>query len=496
MAKLYDLLDKIRGEIVAKFAALPSKLIIVALIVGVTSAALSLPVLFILGNFQLLRSLAILAFIALLLASFVISLVRFEWGLAMFFLMLPVFSRIEAGLPFELGPVAITPETCFIAVFAFAWLLKSLKRRRMPVVPTKLDWPILLLLLGGVLSLTNAIKPIESSQSLIGGVIQSVALYYIILNNIRYRQQLMTILYAILVGFLIGNAYSVYILWRESYPRLGYIFGNPTREAAFIALSLPLVIALLLIPKARYRRTLNASLMIVGVLMVVSQYLTASRAGMAALLFILIAFLWNRRYRRVAIGVASLGLIAALLFVTFGNIGPAARYGVLVKRLAGDTGFLLGERAYIWKGAIAAIYDQPLFGVGPGNFGEVYPHYMLPEATRVHLSAHDLFLNTWVELGLLSLLALLAILVISFATAITSFRRRREEVSALLSFGLLISLCAGTITSVTGGGLIQTTGLDKLAVPMLFWSLLGFVQVVRNEAFFKPRLVHSQQHSE
>ena len=439
----------------------------------------------ILNNVQLVRNLASLVYIVFLAGSLVISLVRFEWGLALFFMVLPILSRVSGGIFFKLGPVMISAETFFIVVLLFAWILRSLKEKRFTVTSTRLDLPVLLLVSAGILSLANADDPIESSRVFIVGVIQLIVLYYIIVNNIRSHKQIIIILYSAMVGFLIGTAYSIHIFLSRGEQRLGYIWGNSVRGATFVNMLLPLVIALLFIPKTRYKKCINTFLVLVIGIMFMSQYLSASRTGLIGLVFILFAFLWDKRFRRIIWKLTPLIIIVIIiLVVSFGNILLSTMQdGLLYKRLASG-GFLLGGRLNIWKSSIAIIADHPLFGIGPYNFKEIYPSYMLWEESTEYLSAHNLFLQTWIELGFLGLLALLCILVISFREAITNFRHCSNEVSKVLCFALLISLCTIILNSFTNATLIvQTFGVTTLSCATLSWSLLAFIQVLKKERY-------------
>ncbi len=50
------------------------------------------------------------------------------------------------------------------------------------------------------------------------------------------------------------------------------------------------------------------------------------------------------------------------------------------------------ERVQIWTGTWHMFLDHALFGIGPGNFGEVYPEYKLPDEEKHAASPHNLYL--------------------------------------------------------------------------------------------------------
>ncbi len=62
-------------------------------------------------------------------------------------------------------------------------------------------------------------------------------------------------------------------------------------------------------------------------------------------------------------------------------------------------------RIHIWQGVLKAVSDYWLWGSGPGSFGKVYPWYQISNTISVH--AHQLYLQIWLENGIVSLMAYL-----------------------------------------------------------------------------------------
>ena len=74
------------------------------------------------------------------------------------------------------------------------------------------------------------------------------------------------------------------------------------------------------------------------------------------------------------------------------------------------------QRLNYWRTAIAIIKDHPFFGVGPGNFQEVFLKYKIGLSTNTRY-AHNIFLHTWAETGLLGLIALIYLISAFFIKA-------------------------------------------------------------------------------
>jgi len=64
------------------------------------------------------------------------------------------------------------------------------------------------------------------------------------------------------------------------------------------------------------------------------------------------------------------------------------------------------QRLDYWRTAFAVIKAHPLLGVGPGNFHEVFLKYKVGFGTNTQY-AHNIFLHTWAETGILGFMALL-----------------------------------------------------------------------------------------
>jgi len=63
------------------------------------------------------------------------------------------------------------------------------------------------------------------------------------------------------------------------------------------------------------------------------------------------------------------------------------------------------QRLSYWRTCIAAIKDHPFLGIGPGNFQEVFLRYRAGWSTDTRY-AHNIFLQTWLETGLLGFIAM------------------------------------------------------------------------------------------
>lgn len=149
---------------------------------------------------------------------------------------------------------------------------------------------------------------------------------------------------------------------------------------------------------------------------------TQSRGGLIGAGVCAIAALVVWRGRRGLI----LGLIvlAAGAIATFFIANPSA----LNRIVASNQG---SGRIDIWQVAWRIVHDNPIVGVGLAQFPQVSPHYVLqPGALNYvsliiekHIEVHNLYLQLWVEDGIVGLLLFIAVIVASLAAGWRAARR-------------------------------------------------------------------------
>lgn len=270
----------------------------------------------------------------------------------------------------------------------------------------------------------------------------------------------------------------------QTLPGLGDLAIHPNEVAGLICIYLPLLVSLLFspppgLPNRRLRLILFfATLMTVAILI-----LTQSRGGWigatAGLLALVI--LWalvlppsaSRRSLRLLAAAIVLAGLAAVAWISPTEIrdlwlNPPEKTAV-------GTLETLNYRKELWPWAITAVADFPFSGVGLGAFRQVafrlYPIPMPREQDIGH--AHNIFLQTALDVGLPGLAIYLAIL---FVAATTGWRvARRDAGFRSVSLGLLAGLVAVHIF-----GLADALALGSKPA-IIFWLALGLLTVMNKE---------------
>ena len=207
--------------------------------------------------------------------------------------------------------------------------------------------------------------------------------------------------------------------------------------------------------------------------------LTKSRSALVAVA-IGLGWLWAvSRLERGAMRARFLwGAVAG--FVLLAAI--AVQTGALDREVVSEAGKSLGYRLQYWRSTLSMIRDEPLMGVGPGQFQDRYPAYKLPEASEEIRDPHNFLLEVGSSAGLPSLLLLLAALV-AFTWRI--FVTRGRSKAAAESHGTLLILggaAAGVFLAQAVGALVgfamrgDVLLLTLVVLPLAMLLLRGWVR--------------------
>jgi putative inorganic carbon (HCO3(-)) transporter len=134
----------------------------------------------------------------------------------------------------------------------------------------------------------------------------------------------------------------------------------------------------------------------------------------------------------------------------------------------------LAFRQQVWRIATWMMSDFPFTGVGMGTFNDVavrlYPFPDVPDP-----GAHNLFLQTGVDLGFPGLIAYLAILILALFMSLSSIAELDRQGDIPL-WAMSIGLFAGTVALIFHG-LVDITvwGTRAAFVP---WLIIGLITAV------------------
>ncbi|MBV8554118.1 MAG: O-antigen ligase family protein [Planctomycetaceae bacterium] len=139
--------------------------------------------------------------------------------------------------------------------------------------------------------------------------------------------------------------------------------------------------------------------------------LTKSRSAYIGLAVALAVLAWRerRRVRPRALLLTSLGGMVVVAALVVGGVAT----GRLDRLVLTESTKSLRYRWEYWVGAWRVITGGPRTiwtGIGPGNFGDAYVHYKLPQASEEVKDPHNLLLEVWSTAGVWAAVALVSAL--------------------------------------------------------------------------------------
>lgn len=254
--------------------------------------------------------------------------------------------------------------------------------------------------------------------------------------------------------------------------RLGWEQGLPTNEVAgVLTLFVPFTVALAAGALWTRRQRLLLALTPLAMLLLATLVLTQSRTGlMASLTGTVLALVLGARptWKRLAAG-----LLVAVLLLTAVAVSPLRDWFIFAG--ANSWQSVVGPRLGIWNQALDGIRDHPIWGMGLGTFGLlarlVYPLAPLAETMPIE-DAHNLYLQTALDFGVVGGLLLVALMGLAASAALSLTRLRpRRSLSRLWAAGLVGSLAAHALYSLTDAVALGTLG--GLALWFVFGLVMG-----------------------
>ena len=207
---------------------------------------------------------------------------------------------------------------------------------------------------------------------------------------------------------------------------------NPNNYAEFIVLTFPVSLVFCANIVDRRWKTLACATLVIPVIALLMTY---SRSGWVSFAIAAVVFLalWDKRLLPLLVlaAVVALPVLPDSIFNRLLTIGSTA-----------DSSN--AYRLYIWSSALHMIRDYGLVGIGlgPGNFIPMYALYSYP-AARTAYHSHMLYLEVWLEMGLLGIVSFLMFYLGLMRRAI----RARAHADSLLRWVLIA--CVSSLAGVS-----------------------------------------------
>jgi putative inorganic carbon (hco3(-)) transporter len=385
--------------------------------------------------------------------------------------------------PFLMFPGRLAPFFALSLILPTAgrWIGYGYLVRRSP-----LNVPAVMLLVPAFGGYATSVAP-DVSWAKLWGIVLHVAILFALVNNLRSERLLSWSAPALLAATgaiaalsLIGTDWSQVRLidLPQLYARLPRVdlglpgsgvprsqpLFHPREVGAAMAMLLPVALAQVLFARPwKWRAMAGAITLLAGAVLLLSQAVMGLFGlGIACCL---LAVWWRRRL------IAPLLLVVALiaLMLTVYNSAQLAR-ALLDPNNSLGIAFVL--RFDMWSRALAMIRDMPLTGIGLNTYPLIQSHFYTGYLIGPEPHAHNLWLQTAVDLGLPGLLTFIWLLVAFFVAAVQAHARTSNHETQLL----LVGLTAGVLAYISGGLLdVMTLGAKPVAG---LWAMFGIVGAV------------------
>lgn len=186
---------------------------------------------------------------------------------------------------------------------------------------------------------------------------------------------------------------------------------------------------------------------------------------------------------------------------TIANVDGAYKVYTIHRKLAslreipsigfGDNLHFGDKRGYIWSRTFPLLKSSILLGSGPDTFTEAFPNDDYVGKTNMNYDGvavtkpHNMYLQIWVQTGLVSLLAFLALFFLYFISSLRLYFRR--ELGTIETFG--VALMTGCFAYMVAGLANDST----VSVAPVFWGLLGLGLAVNAIVRKKDKLDSNQK---
>jgi len=310
--------------------------------------------------------------------------------------------------------LALFPSAAAVAVLigTLAWFFhlqidSKFKFRSLP-----LDVPVIIFILFGAVSVfLSPARSLELIYNFCGIVGIYILTYILIGQNIRTKEQMIQLAKALTLSAFLVVLYGYFqfifgvdiseMRWvdGEAFPELRKrIFStleNPNVLAGYLDVMICLALGMFLKIKGSTQKII---LTVVIVALTACLAMTYSRGAFLsiAIVFVICGIVKDRRI------LLLFAILTAALIYTDSTFLQRI-LSIFTETADSSEGLRIG----IWVSTISMIADHPFVGIGWGAFKFVYPqyNYYLQDTTQVIYHAHNLFLQTAAEVGIVGALA-------------------------------------------------------------------------------------------
>ncbi len=338
-----------------------------------------------------------------------------------------------------------------------------------------LGWPVAAWFMVALLAVLISPDLRLSLGILKGWFVDPILFLLLLLINIKIATDWLKVIIGLFVGVSFVSSYGLleYSLgWGlRNDGLLNSVYESANYVAMFIVPILFFGTTLALVVRGRKIRYLYWLLLLVNIL---ALYYTKSYGGYLALLVGLVFYLIM--YSRQNIKMRKLLLLSGVALVLLSGVIVSSQ-DKFQNYLKGGDRTSISTRQQIWQTSVLLIKEKSILGWGLGNFQESYRSrvkqlYPKPLEWNV-VKAHNLYLNLWIEMGILGLLVFLYLIIKIFfilkSELKTEIKERKMFIISLLS----------AVVAILVHGLVDTPYF-KNDLSLVFFIFVGLILLLKN----------------
>ncbi len=365
-----------------------------------------------------------------------------------------------------------------------SYVIRKIAQKSWPL-KSFLNPPIVIYILICVFSIFTSSNIRISFRTFIGKTMQYVAFFWVVAETMSSKSRVKAFLYILFTSSLVLGIDGLYQYFtRHDFirnrpiiftDRIYASFPTPNSFGCYLAAVIPFLLSFFFM-KMRFRLS-KIIYMSLFLLLFTCLLLTISRgAWLAFLSSALFMSLW----------VNPLGIFLLILSIFIIATGPF--YNPFLKeRLSNFFNVFSGvsdvDRRYIWQAGWRMFASRPLIGVGIGTFMFNFKNFVNQDYRYSAAYAHNCYLQTASEIGIIGLISFLSILVLFFYYGIKALNTQVRDF-----YWHVLLACLATMLGYCVQMGVDTT-LYGLDLGLLFWLMLGLgVASIKNITAQKIRI--------